>query len=103
MASKKETLDFVLNQIKGIENISSRKMMGEYLIYYKSKVIGGIYDDRFLVKKTNGSAILLPDATEEIPYQGGKPMLAVLDIIFDEHSDNAILIEKVFEAIYNDI
>ncbi len=47
MASKKETLDFVLNQIKGIENISSLKMMGEYLIYYKSKVIGGIYDDRF--------------------------------------------------------
>ena len=64
MSSKKETLDFVLNQVQNIEDISSRKMMGEYLIYYKKKVIGGIYDDRFLVKKTKGSVLLLPDAAE---------------------------------------
>lgn len=103
MSSKKETLDFVLNQVQNIEDISSRKMMGEYLIYYKKKVIGGIYDDRFLVKKTKGSVPLLPDAAEEIPYEGAKPMLSMSDLIFDEHPENAILIEKVFKAIYNDI
>jgi len=103
MSSKKETLDFVLNQVQNIEDISSRKMMGEYLIYYKKKVIGGIYDDRFLVKKTKDSVLLLPDAAEEIPYEGAKPMLSMSDLIFDEHPENAILIEKVFKAIYNDI
>ncbi len=103
MSSKKETLDFVLNQVQNIEDISSRKMMGEYLIYYKKKVIGGIYDDRFLVKKTKGSVLLLPDAAEDIPYEGAKPMLSMSDLIFDEHPGNAILIEKVFKAIYNDI
>ena len=103
MSSKKETLDFVLNQVQNIEDISSRKMMGEYLIYYKKKVIGGIYDDRFLVKKTKDSVLLLPDAAEDIPYEGAKPMLSMSDLIFDEHPGNAILIEKVFKAIYNDI
>jgi TfoX/Sxy family transcriptional regulator of competence genes len=99
MASKKETLDFVLSQMTGIGNISSCKMMGEYLIYYKNKVVAGIYDDRFLVKKTKGSVALLPNATEELPYEGAKPMLSMSDIVYDGHSDNAVMIAKVFEAI----
>lgn len=103
MASKKETLDFVLGQLACIEDISSRKMMGEYLIYYKGKVVAGIYDDRFLVKKTKGSIVLLPGATEELPYEGAKPMLSMSDTIFDGHSDNALLVEKVFKVIYMDI
>src|SRR5574344_2525448 len=93
MASKKETLDFVLGQLTNIEGISSRKMMGEYIIYYHNKVIGGIYDDRFLVKKTKGSLAILHDAIEEIPYDGAKPMLSMSDIIFDAHSSNITLIE----------
>jgi TfoX/Sxy family transcriptional regulator of competence genes len=103
MSSKKETLDYVLSQLARIEDISSRKMMGEYLIYYHGKVVAGIYDDRFLVKKTNGSAALLPHSNEQLPYDGAKPMLSMSDIIFDERPDNAALIEKVFNAIYKDL
>lgn len=103
MATEKETLDFVLSQLAGIEGISSRKMMGEYLIYYRGKVVAGIYDDRFLVKKTKGSVALLPDMAEEIPYEGAKPMLSMSDAIFDEHSGFAVWMEKIFIAIYNDI
>lgn len=104
MASKKEILDFVLLQIKGIEDIRTRKMMGEYLIYYHDKVVGGIYDDRFLVKITPSSKALLPDVPEELPYEGAKPMLSLSDIVFDGHqSENNKLIRKVFEAIYSEI
>lgn len=103
MASKKETLDFVLAQLVGIDNLTWRKMMGEYIIYYKDKVVAGIYDDRFLVKKTKGSSSLLSDAVEEQPYEGGKPMLSMSDIIFDNHFYNSSLVKKVFDAILNDI
>jgi len=103
MSSNKETLDYVLTQIKDVENIRWRKMMGEYLIYYKDKVVAGIYDDRFLVKRTPSSIELLPDAVEELPYEGAKPMLSMSDIIYDEHPDNYILIRKVFTAIFQDI
>jgi TfoX/Sxy family transcriptional regulator of competence genes len=103
MASKKETFDYVLGQLAGIEGISSRQMMGEYLIYFQGKVVAGIYDDRFLVKKTKGSIALLPGVLEEIPYEGAKPMLSMSDIIFDGHSDNTKLIGKVFNAISMDI
>lgn len=103
MASKKETLDFVLDQLTGIEEITWRKMMGEYLIYYKGKVVAGIYDDRFLVKRTEGSMALLADAMEEVPYEGAKPMLSLSDMIFDGHSSNSLLVRKVFDAVYIDL
>ena len=80
MASKKEYLDFVLEQLSGLEGISYRAMMGEYLLYYNDKLFGGIYDDRFLVKVTASSLELLPDAPQEIPYDGAKPMLLVTEI-----------------------
>lgn len=103
MASRKETLDFILTQLDSIENIRWRKMMGEYLIYYREKVVGGIYDDRFLVKLTPLSKKLLPDATEELPYEGAKPMLSLSDLIFDGHSGNNKFIREVFESIYEQI
>lgn len=103
MASKEETLDFVLNQLKGIENITWRKMMGEYIIYYRGTVVGGIYDDRFLLKITKQSKQILPDAPEELPYEGAKPMLSLSDIVYDDHAENKQLLKKLLDCIYNDL
>ncbi len=80
MASGKEYLDYVLEQLSGLDDISHRAMMGEYIIYYKGKVVGGIYDDRFLVKPTKSAAALMPDAPKELPYEGAKEMLLVDNI-----------------------
>ncbi len=80
MASSKEYLDFVLDQLSSLEGISCRAMMGEYIIYYQGKIIGGIYDDRFLVKQTPSAKRLMPEAPPEVPYEGAKEMLLVEDI-----------------------
>ena len=80
MASRKEYLDFVLEQLSGLDDITYRAMMGEYIIYYKGKVVGGIYDDRFLIKPTKSALALMPDAAEELPYEGAKKMLLVENI-----------------------
>ena len=80
MASTKEYLEFVLEQLSELTDISYRTMMGEYIIYYQGRVIGGIYDDRFLVKNTKAAKELMPDAPLEVPYEGGKEMLLVEDI-----------------------
>lgn len=77
MASKKEYLDYILEQLSGLDDVSYRKMMGEYIIYYKNRIIGGIYDDRFLVKPTDSAKRLMPEAVSELPYEGAKPMLLV--------------------------
>lgn len=75
MASSKEYLSFVLEQLSPLDGVSYRPMMGEYIIYLNGKVVGGIYDDRFLVKPTPAARTLMPDAEEEMPYDGAKPML----------------------------
>ena len=80
MASSKEYLDYVLEQLSLLEDISYRAMMGEYIIYYRGKVIGGIYDDRFLVKNIRPASDLMPEATLELPYDGAKEMLLVDDV-----------------------
>ena len=80
MASRKEYLYFVLEQLSGLDDITYRAMMGEYIIYYKGKVVGGIYDDRFLIKPTKSALVLMPDAAEELPYEGAKKMLLVENI-----------------------
>lgn len=80
MASSKEYLDFVLDQLSSLEGISCRAMMGEYIIYYQGKIVGGIYDDRFLVKQTPSAKRLMPEAPPEVPYEGAKEMLLVEDI-----------------------
>ena len=77
MASTNQYLEFVLDLMGELDNVAHRKMMGEYVLYYRGKVIGGIYDDRFLLKVTPASERLLPDAPRAIPYKGGKEMLLV--------------------------
>lgn len=77
MASSKEYLEFILEQLSLLDDISYRAMMGEYIIYYHGKVMGGIYDDRFLVKQTKASKELMPYADLELPYEGAKEMYLV--------------------------
>lgn len=97
MPSKKEYLDFVLEQLSELNEISFRAMMGEYIIYYQGKVIGGIYDDRFLVKDTAGARRLMPEASMEIPYEGAKEMLLVEDI------ENRAFLRELFEAMADEL
>lgn len=97
MASRKEYLDFVLDQLKGMEDITYRPMMGEYILYYRSKVVGGIYDDRFLLKPTKKVQSLLPEARFELPYAGAKEMLLV------EALDDGALLRKIVAATYDEL
>ncbi len=97
MASSKEYLDFILEQLSQLDDVSWRAMMGEYLIYYRDKVIGGIYDDRFLVNPTKSAEALMPNAPRELPYEGAKEMLLVDDI------DNREFLRKLFEAMYDEL
>ena len=97
MASKKEYLDFVLEQLSDLEDISFRAMMGEYIIYYKGKIIGGIYDDRFLVKQTSAANRLMPYASQELPYEGAKEMLLV------ENVDDRGFLCELLEAIADEL
>ena len=94
MSSSKEYLDFVLEQCSGL---SARAMMGEYVLYYGGKVVGGVYDNRLLVKPTKSSVALLPNAQRELPYEGAKEMLLVEDI------EDRALLKKLFEAIYEEL
>lgn len=80
MASSKEYIDFVFEQLSELEDISYKQMMGEYILYYKGKIFGGIYDDRFLVKPTKSALRLMPEASKELPYDGAKEMLLISDI-----------------------
>ena len=80
MASSKDYLEYVLDQLSSLNDISYRAMMGEYIIYYQGKIVGGIYDDRFLVKPTKSALDLMPDASRELPYEGAKEMLLVEDV-----------------------
>ena len=77
MSSSNQYLDFVLDLLGELDHVAHRKMMGEYVLYYRSKVVGGIYDDRFLLKVTPASERLLPDAPRATPYEGAKEMLLV--------------------------
>lgn len=80
MASSKSYLTFILEQLSELGEVTSRAMMGEYLLYYRDKLFGGIYDDRLLVKPVKAALSLLPDAPHEPPYEGAKPMLLVEDV-----------------------
>ncbi len=93
MPSSKEYLDFILEQLCELDDISYRAMMGEYILYYRGRVIGGIYDDRFLVKPTKSARALMPDAAFELPYEGAKEMLLV-----DNVEDRAFL-KTLFDAM----
>ena len=97
MASSKEYLDFILEQLSELDGISYRAMMGEYILYYEGKVIGGIYDDRFLVKVTKSSREKMPDAELELPYEGAKEMLLVDDV------ENKEFLRELLEAMYPEL
>ena len=97
MASSKEYLEFILEQLSLLEEITYKSMMGEYIIYYKGKIMGGIYDDRFLVKQTKPSLKLMPDADLELPYEGAKEMILVDDV------DNKEFLKKLFNAMYPEL
>ena len=97
MASTKEYLAFVLDQLSELDEIKYRAMMGEYVLYYRGKVVGGIYDDRFLVKPTKSALELMPQALWELPYPGAKDMLLV-----DRLEDRAFL-KKMLEAMFEEL
>ena len=97
MASSKEYLDFILDQLSELEEITYRAMMGEYIIYYRGKIVGGIYDDRLLVKPVKSAISFMPDANYELPYEGAKEMLLVNDV------DNKDFLTRLFNAMYNDL
>ncbi|GAA0781473.1 TfoX/Sxy family protein [Hathewaya limosa] len=97
MASSQEYLDFIIEQLDTLDDISFRKMMGEYILYFRGKIFGGIYDDRFLVKITKASRHLMLEAIEELPYDGEKPMLWVEDV--DNKEFLYQLITKMYEEL----
>ena len=97
MASSRDYLNFVLEQLAELDDVSWRAMMGEYLLYYRGKLIGGVYDDRFLVKPTASARAMLPEAAREPPYEGAKEMLLV-----DRVEDRAFL-RDLLEAMYPEL
>ena len=97
MASSREYLEFILEQLSGSDGVTYRAMMGEYVIYYRGKVVGGIYDDRFLVKPTKSAAAMMPNADMELPYEGAKEMLLV------DNVDDRDFLRELLEAAYEEL
>jgi len=95
MASSRQYLDYVLEQMSGLDDISYRAMMGEYILYYKGKVIGGVYDDRLLLKPVASVLSMVPCAPLERPYDGAKEMLLV------EAVDDKALLSKLVVAVHD--
>ena len=97
MASDKGYLEYIMEQLSALEGVSYKAMMGEYIIYYKGRIAGGIYDDRLLVKQTAAAERLMPNAPRELPYEGGKPMLLVEDV--DDSDFLCRLIEEMYDGL----
>lgn len=97
MASSREYLNYILEQLSGLEDITYRAMMGEYILYYRGKIVGGIYDDRLLLKPVKSAVSLVPDAVYELPYEGAKEMLLMEDV------DNRESLINLVETVYNDL
>ena len=97
MVSSREYLTFVLDQLSGLDGITHRAMMGEFILYYRGRIVGGIYDDRLLVKPVPAARELMPDAPHELPYPGAKEMLLVEDV------DDAEFLQTLFRAMYNEL
>ena len=97
MASSKEYLDFVLEQLSKLDDISYKAMMGEYIIYYRGKIVGGVYDDRFLVKPVKTAKNMMPVAELELPYEGAKAMLLVDNI------ENKEFLKELLEGMYSEL
>ena len=97
MASSKEYLEFIMDQLSDLQDVKYLAMMGEYIIYYRGKIVGGIYDDRFLVKPVKAAVDLMPDAQKELPYEGAKEVLLVDDV------DNREFLYKLLRAMYDEL
>ena len=97
MASTKEYLNFILEQLSDLDEIGFRSMMGEYILYYRDKVIGGIYDDRFLVKPIKAAMEMMPDAQMQAPYESAKGMLVV------ENVEDKAFLKKLLEMMYPEL
>lgn len=97
MASSKEYLNYILEQLSELDDVTYRAMMGEYIIYFRGKIIGGIYDDRFLVKPTKSAMAMMPHADTELPYEGAKEMLLVDDV------DNKEFLTELLVAMYPEL
>lgn len=97
MASSKGYLDFILEQLSELTDITYKSMMGEYIIYYQEKIVGGIYDDRFLVKPVKSAIKFMPNADYELPYEGAKEMLLVDDV------DNKDFLAALFNSMYDEL
>ena len=97
MPTSKSYADFILEQLSGLPEIASRQMMGEYILYYRDKVIGGIYDDRFLVKPVKAARERMPEAPYQLPYEGAKEMLLV------DNVDNRDFLEDLITSMYDEL
>lgn len=97
MASGREYLEFILEQLSGLDGISYRAMMGEYIIYYRGKIVGGIYDDRLLVKPVKSAVKYMPEAIREKPYDGAKEMLLVGEV------DDREFLAGLFDAMFDEL
>lgn len=97
MATSRQYFDYIADQLSGLDGVSFRKMMGEYLLYFQGKIIGGLYDNRFLVKPVRAAESLLPDATRELPYEGAKPMLLVTE------TDDRAFLRRLLPAIADEL
>ncbi len=97
MASDREYLDFILEQLSDLPDIAWRAMMGEYILYCRGRVIGGIYDNRLLVKPTKSALAMMPDADRELPYEGAKEMLLV------DNVDNRAFLQELAAAVADEL
>jgi len=97
MSSSKEYLEFILEQLSGLQGVTFRQMMGEYIIYYRDKIVGGIYDNRFLVKPVKAARAKMPDARLQLPYEGAKEMLLV------DNVDNRDFLTDLITAMYEEL
>ena len=97
MASSKEYLDFVLEQLSELDDISYKAMMGEFIIYYRGKIVGGVYDNRFLVKPVRAAKDMMPEAELELPYEGAKEMLLV------DNVENKEFLRDLLKAMYDEL
>ena len=97
MTSSEEYLEYIMEQLSDLDDVSYRAMMGEYIIYYRGKIVGGIYDDRFLIKPIKTAMKMMPDADMELPYEGAKEMLLVEDV------EDREFLKELFEAMYGEL
>ncbi len=97
MASNQEYPDYILEQLSEASDVTYRPMMGEYILYFRGKIVGGIYDDRFLVKTTPSALKMMPNAEKEIPYEGAKSMILV------DRVENRSFLKDLLEAMYDEL